>query len=141
VLSLKLTVQLRLGLVWQLLLLLGEHAPRKPWPPSNATSSRPLPTTRWRGWHANSCVPLRCWSGSTVSCGASFVKSAALAVRKGLKWPSIYRSSDSMLAGRSRLGGRPPACSTSTFSLSTLSQRYATPGGTLLTNITLLVIL
>ena len=96
-LSIKLTVQLRPGLVWQLLLLHGEHAPRKPWPPSNATSSRPLPTTRWRGWHANSCVPLRCWSGSTVSYVASFVKSAALAVRRGPRWPSIYRSSDSML--------------------------------------------
>ena len=40
-----------------------------------------------------------------VSCGASFAKLAALAVRRELRSPSISRSSTSMLAGPSRRGG------------------------------------
>src|SRR6266849_2860892 len=41
------------------------------------------------------------------SCGASFAKCVALAVRRGLRWPYISRSNGSTLAGRSKRGGKP----------------------------------
>ncbi len=43
-----------------------------------------------------------------------------------LKWLSISRSNGSMLIGRRNLGGKPLARSISTFSISTLSNGYAT---------------
>ncbi len=93
---------------------------------SSATLNRPLPTTRWKEWHANSCAPPRCWNAPIASYGASFAKSAALAVPRAQRSPSFYRSSGSMLAGRNRPGGRPPNSSSSSFSLSTLREGYAT---------------
>ena len=60
--------------------LAGKHAPPKRLPPWNGISSRPLPPMPWRGWHESSSAPPPCWSGPIASCGASFVKSAALAV-------------------------------------------------------------
>ena len=50
----------------------------------------------------------------TGSCGASFARCVALAVREGQRWPCISRSNGSMLAGRSKRGGKPLTRSLST---------------------------
>src|SRR5579884_2962213 len=80
----------------------------------------------WKAWHANSCAPPRSWNAPIANCGASSAKSAASAAQRELRWPSCYKLSDSMLAGRSRPGGKPPRRSSSIFSLSTLNEGYAT---------------
>ena len=48
-----------------------------------------------------------------------------MAVQRGLRWLSFYKSNGSMLAGRSRRGGKLLTLSTLTSLLCTLSQRYA----------------
>lgn len=68
-----------------------------------------------------------------VSCGASFAKLAALAVRRELRSPSISRSSTSMLAGPSRRGGILLLPQFLTFAISTLSKGYVTNMANLLT--------
>ena len=118
---------------WPLLPTPGKDEPPKQSMLSSATLNRRLPTTSWKEWHANSCAPPRCWNAPIGSYGASFVKSAALAVPRVQRSPSFYRSSGSMLAGRKRPGGRPPNFSSSSFSLSTLREGYATYQVTFLT--------
>ena len=112
--------------IWRPLPSSGEREPRKPWQRSSAILSRPLPTMRWMAWHANSSAPPHCWSVPTGNCGASFARCVALAVRQGLRSPSIFRSNGSMLVGRSKLGGILLAHCISTCSISTLSKGYVT---------------
>src|SRR6266576_1693191 len=124
--STKRRVPRKPGCAWPLLPTPGERELPKPWRPWSAILSRPLPTIGSMESHASSSVQPRCWSAPTASCDASFAKRVALAAREGLRWLSTYRSSGSMLAGRSRRGGRPLTLCISTFSISTLSKGYAT---------------